>query len=132
MSLTLWDEIKKYYEIKFSIPEIIIEYISIQEILKRSVTGYSNKRIARQFNFPTRYIENILIDYLYFTGWESDLDFNPLALYNKVNGDYIAYSYQIDCTTPIVYSNKIVNISYNIAKRYNEIKEKIKEYESKG
>jgi hypothetical protein len=60
------------------------------------------------------------------------LDFNPLALYNKVNGDYIAYSYQIDCTTPIVYSNKIINISYNISKRYNIIKEKIKEYESKG
>jgi len=132
MSQTLWDEVKKYYEEQFSIPQIVTEYISVQEILKRSATGYSNRRIARQFNLPTKYVENVLIDHLLFTGWESDLDFNPLALYNKVYGDYVAYNYEIQLTTPIVYSKFIVNISYNVSKEYNIIKEKIKKYESKS
>lgn len=127
MAITLWDLIKHFYKEKFNINPDVIEYISVNEILKKCVTGYSNDRIANSVNEPVEYVKDVIKDFFGFSGWEIDLDANPFAIYNRSRGDFNRYKEEISMVSSI-FNDYIIKLSYNICKKYDYIKKIIKDY----
>lgn len=122
----LWELIKRFYKDTFGIPEYYIECLSLLDILKRSVSGYSNSYIARVLQLPTYYIKDAISYCLDFEGWETDLDFNAIACYNRTK-DYNLYYQEVSMVSAIS-DVTIIRLSYNLCKRYYEIVDEIDEY----
>lgn len=126
MNITVWDLIKDFYKTKFGIPRKIIDLISVIEILKLSVQGYSNEKIARYSEDGIQYIIDVLAEFLDFTGWDSDLDFSPIALYNK-SKDFIRYQQEVKMISAIT-NESVINISYHICVTYFKYRKAIEKY----
>lgn len=122
----MWTMIKRFYYDKFNINPMVIEYISVQDILKKCATGYSNKRIANSLNEDVNYISDTILEFFDFYGWEYDLDVNPLALYNRSTGDFERYRQEVSMVSSLVDS-KLLELSFNICKRYNYIERIVRE-----
>ena len=120
-----WIEVSSQYAGMMGVPVNVIEYLSVTEILKCAVTGMSNSRIADRYGIcdSDNYVSNVLIDNLSFSGWEDDLNFNPLALFNQTDGDYMRYYSKVIEYAPYMYSDAIIVMSYNICLIYTKIKE---------
>ena len=125
MSKMVWQKLSKEYAGLVGVPVNVIEYLSVFEILKCSVTGMSNIRISDRFGFADgdNYVAEVLIDNLSFSGWESDLQFNPLALFNESDGTYQHYYAKVIERCPYTYSDSLIVMSYNISLIYSKIKE---------
>lgn len=128
MQITLWDYILNKYSKAESLPPIVVEYIAVFDILKYSVEGISNKRISSRLNMPVDYIENVLIDFLHFTGWDVDIDFSPVALFYLSACNYSVFYYKVISTSLYDVSDNIITLMYNICIRFNKIKETINKY----
>ena len=88
--MSLWIDLVKFYGDNFHIPAIVVEYMVVLDILRESVTGYSNSRISNKYDLSIQEVSEILNEFLGFAGWNFDLDFNPIALYNKSNSNFQA------------------------------------------
>lgn len=126
---TLWDLLKHHYEINFNIPGYIIDYIAIKDIIRDCVVGYSNSTIARRNKQKVSYVLEVLTGYLWFTGWLDDLDFSPMALYEKSNGIKLAYEQEINMVSS--FSQVIVDMSFEICRRYEQIEKELEKYYDK-
>ena len=71
-------------------------------------------------------IEEVLIQYLDFFGWEQDLDFSPIAIYKEYTTQE-TFRYKIYEVSAIERSQKVINMSYNICIKFLKIKEYLKE-----
>lgn len=125
---TLWEFFISDYSNKTLLPVSILELIAIYPVVKLCAEGISNMRISKRLDFPIRYVEDILIDYLDFSGWDLDLDFSPIAMYSRSNKNFDIYYYEVYTVTPVALSNRFINLSFNICTRFIKIKEKLKEY----
>jgi hypothetical protein len=125
--LTVWDSIKRIYKENFNIPDTIIEYYSTFEILKKCISGYSNLRISYGMKDDLKYIKEVLFYSLGFEGWEVDLDFSPIAVYNRCNNNYERYRQDILMISSIT-PDSAIEISYLLCRRYKEIEREINKY----
>jgi hypothetical protein len=121
-----WKEILKFYEKELDIPRNVTEFLAVLEILKGCAMGLSNNRIAKGYD-DVDYVAITLINYFNFPGWEYDLDFSPLAIYKRNNGNYLAYEQEITMISNEDFNGNI-KISYNICKKYIKVKEEIDKY----
>lgn len=126
--MNLWQVIKLHYKYQFDIPLHVVDYIAVRPILIKSLSGYSNTRIAIYTQESIEYISDILFRYLGFSGWSLDLDFNPIANYNKVKGNFILYKQEISMISSI--SNvRLINKTYFLCKIfYDKIQGDIDKY----
>jgi hypothetical protein len=125
--ITLWEVIKKSYSNNFNIPSDVLEYYANLEILKRCVFGYSTSRIAFSFNETITYIASVLVSLLGFSGWERDLDFNPIAVYNRSDDNYNKY-YQDVIMVSSISTDRVITLSFNLCRKFKEIERLINEY----
>lgn len=125
-SNTLWGLIKRFYRETFNIPEYYIECLALLDILKRSVSGYSNIYIGRVLQLPSTYVKEAVSYCLDFNGWDTDLDFNALACYNK-SKDYNEYYQEVSMVSAVT-SVSVIRLSYNLCKMYYEILEELDRY----
>lgn len=124
----LWEVVKLFYKQNFDIPEIVIDYIAVEPILIKSLSGYSNTRIAQSMQDSVDYISGILSDFLRFDGWNEDLDFNPLAFYNKSKGNLNLYREEI-LQNSVVSNVRMIDKTFYLCRNYyNEIKKEINKY----
>jgi hypothetical protein len=126
---TLWDFIKYLYKKHFNIPGDVIEYYSLEPILKRSITGYSNTRLAYSYNITSQDIKNILNKYMGFDGWNNDLDVNPLAIYNRYCGNYLLFTQEIKMVSTLM-DDFSIDLSFVLCKRFVAIQRMIEAYVS--
>ena len=124
---TLWDYIKDIYSRKFNIPPLITDFIAVERIVYKSASGYSNRRISFAINESMEYIRQVLEDFIGFSGWDNDLDFNPLALYNRNKDNYDEYMREVSMISSIT-SDFYTSLTYKVCERYTKMKERIKEY----
>lgn len=127
VDLTLWEVIKNSYKNNFNIPDDILEYYANFEIIRRCANGYSNSRISYSLNESITYISNVLLDSLEFPGWEVDLDFNPIAVYNRCDDNYTKY-YQDVIMITFITSDRFIALSFILCQKFKEIERKINEY----
>jgi hypothetical protein len=121
----LWNIFTEYLNKEFNMDEYLAYKIASFDILKMSAMGYSNSRISYRLCVHPKNIQNTLINLLHFTGWETDLDFSPLAIFNRCK-TFNEYEKEIIVISPV--SKKIVIMSYNIVFQYVIIKKEINRY----
>lgn len=118
--MTLWDSIKKIYKVNFNISENIIEYYSVLDVLKKCVSGYSNLRISFGLKDNIKYIRELLYEFIGFSGWDYDLDFSPIAVYNRCDNNYERYRQDVIMVSSVT-SDSIIELSFLLCKKYKEI-----------
>ncbi|MEM4134559.1 MAG: hypothetical protein QXV73_05120 [Candidatus Micrarchaeia archaeon] len=119
--LTYWDVIKSFYKNTFNIPTLYIDYIACYPILIDCVTGYSNASISRRNRVPEDYVQDVIIDFLNFLGWEEDLDINPYAIYKKTSGNFEFFTQEVLISSAYLTLEDIKFI-FRICKRFNKLK----------
>lgn len=124
--LTLWDGIKLYYKYKFDIPDHVIELYSQYEVLKKCVQGYSNLRISQYSGIKISLVRDSIRLIFGFEGWELDLDFSPIAVYNRCNDSFELYRQDVLMVSSIT-TDLVIRLSYMVCKRFKVIEKEIEE-----
>lgn len=124
----IWKVVLEFYEKELHVPRNITECLSVLEILRGCAMGLSNTRISKGYD-DIDYVSAVLFHYYNFPGWDIDLDFSPIAVYRRINGNYLAYEQEI-LMLSWRYEDFDENIkeSFNICKRYEEILKELDEY----
>jgi len=122
-----WKLVEHFYEKYLEIPSYIVYFLSIENVVKGCAMGLSNVRIAKKNLLDIYFVSGILSEEVDFEGWNYDLDFSPLAIYNRSNENFLAYEQEILTISPFNFEN-LVKLSFNICKRYNYIKKEIDKY----
>jgi hypothetical protein len=123
-----WQDIRKWISVRSAVPEIVIDYISVSNILKLCVNGLSNYKIAYFNDTTEEYVASILYRYFGFKGWDFDLDLNPWRIYKTTLGNYELYQMKIWDLTNLLDCD-IIQISYKLCKKYETIREEIEQYD---
>lgn len=119
-----FEEIKNIYLNNLHFSEDLIDYLSNEEILMTCIDGRSVSYIAKRFFIAEVEVENIIKEYLGFSGWKYDLDFSPHSIYNasiKSLDDYIFNCYLISPNS----SQQLVLTTYFICRVFDELKERM-------
>jgi len=119
-----FDEIKRIYLDNLHFSEDLVDYLSNEEILIMCVSGRANSFIAKKFNMEEIEVEKIIEEYLGFTGWRYDIDFNPYDIYlssNKTFDDYIFNCYLFSSN----YSQQLILATYFICRVFDELRERM-------
>jgi len=124
----LWNNFTKSYGDATGLPAKVVDYLSVLDIIRYSATGMSNSRIGSRLSLDDDYVSKLLILYLNFSGWESDLEFNPFALYKQSDGDFDRYVGAVAEKTIREYSKGLLTMSFNVAKIFWKVKEVLSEY----
>ena len=124
----LWEVIKLFYKQNFDIPGRVIDYIAVEPILIKSLSGYSNYRIAISIRDDIEYVNGIILSFLKFDGWNEDLDYNPLATYNKVSGNLNHFREEV-LQNSVVSNIKMIDKTFYLCRDYyNNIRNEINKY----
>jgi hypothetical protein len=128
MAITnVWELIQKLYQKKHGIPPEVLDLIAVKPILMKCASGYSVARIAAATGNPVKYVIEVLNDYFNFPGWDDDLDFNPLAIYNRCNGDFFRYDLEVQMASPIA-KGSVIGMTFALCRGYCEYKKEIEKY----
>ena len=123
-----WAEIRTIISDIKNIPELVIDHMSILELVRLCVNGIGNMKIGYFTDLDVEVVEKILFQYLGFKGWTLDLDLNPWRIYYTTSGNYELYEMKIMSLTNLV-DYDIINTSYKICKKYEQIQEEIQQYD---
>ena len=109
MNDTSWQVVKEFYMKSFGFPEGLIEVVANYDILLMCVSGSSNLSISKFFNTSLNDVESAVKEYLNFSGWYSDLSFNPYSIYvSMIKTDEI---YNLDTFT---HEIKLIDSSLDV------------------
>ena len=127
MSLDRWNSVVKFYKESLNIPEHIVDYLSVDEVLKLCASGLSSSTIAMKLRFETyRDVEDILLEFMDFAGWRRDLDINPWYIYKRYD-NFNCFLNEMKLLTK-VEKYGIITKAYNICEKYDTIRKEIDEY----
>lgn len=124
--LTLWDYIKSIYMNKHGIPEVVVDMIAVEPILRHCVTGYSTSKIVRYTLMQRKYVKATINEYFEFDGWTDDLDFSPIAFYRRSQENVIRFEEEIRMVSSI--ENDMIAFLFYICRRYEGILKEIEKY----
>ena len=124
---SVWELTQFIYKTRYGIPYKVLNYIAVFQILNLCAMGYSTKRISLRLGLNLTYITSILQEYLFFEGWNIDLDFSPLAIYKRCNGNYSCFYYNI-IGFYTCFDASAIGFSYRICTVVDIIRKEIDKY----
>lgn len=122
-----WLKIKDILKGLLGVPEQVLDYVAVEEILKLCASGLSNETISRQLNMDEFYVEDVLDEFFEFDGWEVDLDVNPWFIYKKDVRNQSAFEYRVNTLTDLMDDLKMKE-AYHVCSMYQRIREEIDKY----
>lgn len=126
-----WRTIRAVHSSITGIPPHVVDYIAVEDILVNFVQGLSTTSIADLYEMDMSYIEEVLKDYLFCTGWVQDLKFNPLKVFKESFAESEIFNNKI-ISYNIKYGYDIPPFSlFNVCKLYIKIKEQIELWDTK-
>jgi len=128
MIISDWELIRQLLGVKLGIPEKILDYIAVRDILVLCTSGGSNETICRFLKLGDTYVSNVIHEYLDFDGWVSDLDYNPKALYELCKGDIIDYNNEVYKTTKRSYPVEFVTYTFARVSIFSKLEEELEIY----
>jgi len=87
--VTLWDRVKRLYFEKFGYTDTLVEMVASSQILKLCASGASNKQIADVLEIDIDVVVEELEKWLYFSGWDEQLECNPLVVWRALDGKLV-------------------------------------------
>ena len=122
-----WIITRKFISDVIGIPEYILDYIAVDDILRRSLSGRSNRAIAKDLKMKIYYIVHVLDQFLESNGWEEHAEYNPLALYYKSGMDYDKFKEEMAMSYH-VYDEQYFVICFNMCEKFRLMREEVKKY----
>ena len=123
-----WTKIRGLLSESSNMPELVIDYMAVANILQMSVRGLANFKIAYFNSMDEETIKRTIFQFLVFDGWEFDLDLDPWRMYIVTSGNFELYELQILSLTNLLDCG-IIQLSYKLCKKYEQIREEIKQYD---
>lgn len=115
----MYESIKNLYKEHFNIDGDLVDLLADYEIMYYCVTGLSNKDISEILDIEEKAIKDVLINRFNFYGWRTNLDYNPIFIYNKVNGNKVLFYTAIKAIFPEI-PKFIINKSFAISKKFTK------------
>lgn len=122
-----WKDVVDFYRTNLRVPETVVNYLAVYDILEASCTGVSNEDIAGEMSVEVKYVKDTLIEFLNFRGWDKTLDISPLFVYNKTKGIKELYWAAV-MAIPDIMPKSYVDKSFTICKRFIKIERTIDKY----
>jgi hypothetical protein len=123
-----WAEIRGLLSESSNTPELVIDYMAVINILQMCVRGLANLKIARFNGMDEEMVRRTIFQFLGFNGWKFDLDLDPWRMFVVTNGNFESYKLQILSLTNLLNCD-IIQLSYKLCKKYEQIREEIKQYD---
>lgn len=127
MKTVNWEDIRNIINRQTNIPEVILDYVANIEILELCATGKSVRAIATSLGLDIEDITSTLKETFNIMGWEKNLEFNPLKIYKKFNGNAWEYLEYLLYRFPDLTNDRIFT-TYEVAHRFIFVKERLDEY----
>jgi hypothetical protein len=124
---SLWSHIKKFHSKRTGIPEEIVEYIAVFEILRLCVTGISNTTISEMLELEEYYVKENLIEYLDYPGFSANLSFSPYRFYKVARGNFELFMLHVMGTHQMTPGTAL--LLHTICDKVSEIESEITDYE---
>ncbi len=124
---TTWDIIKQLYETKFNIPGKVIDYIAVNRILKACVDGYKNSTIVDIVKDDRGYINDVIVQFFHFYGWDETLDIPPFLWYTKCHGEWNCFEHRCN-TESCMMTDIMIKEAYRICELYSKFLKEINDY----
>lgn len=105
----------------------IFDFIAVEEILYFCVSGLSNDTIKQKLNLSLNYIENVLLEFLKFSGWKKDLDISIWIIYLIATKNYTNYTLMFNLLSP-QFNKQLYKQTFEVCKRYDKIYNEIEDY----
>lgn len=123
-----WRDVKEILQDLVGIPNEVLDYIAVQEVLKLCASGRGNTAIARQLGLEVKVVSDIVKEFFNFDGWDDDLDINPWFLYRKDPYNQSGFEYRIRTLTKLI-EDDIITLAYHACSVYGRILEEIEKYD---
>ncbi len=123
-----WTEIRGLLSESSNMPELVIDYKAVSNILQMCVRGLANFKIAYFNNMGEKEVERIIFQFLGFKGWEFDLDIDPWRMYTVTSGNHELYELELLNLTNLLGCG-IIQLSYKLCEKYKTIQEEIQYYD---
>ena len=127
MNTVPWDSMRDLIATKINVPASVVDYISVSEILLLCASGSSNYTISRYTDFDLDYVESVLMENLSFSGWNSDLDFNPTYVFNLCHGVRREFNHEILALNPNVTERDLA-VAYLVSMRHSRLSKEMEKY----
>jgi len=119
-----WKLVEAFYKDTFGIDPKFVDIMSYKDILLMCVSGASSKNISEFLGIDTAVVANICLSILNFSGWETDLEFNPYAIFcelkNLAGVTQGKFEMEITAICGKVDKN-IIKTSYRLCKVFNKL-----------
>lgn len=122
-----WEKFRKYYAELFGITLELVDCLAVYDVLRMCACGYANYRIARKTKLDIQYIEETLFTYFDFYGWNFDLDFSPIALYNRSNDNIVYFEQEIRMVSNRT-DERFINRMFEVCQRFSKIKMEVEDF----
>ena len=123
-----WTEIRGLLSESRNMPELVIDYMAVSNILQMCVRGLANFKIAYFNHIDEDEVKRIIFQFLGFGGWEFDLDIDPWRMYAVTSGNFEVYELEMLNLTNLLECG-IIRLSYKLCEKYKTIKEEIQNYD---
>lgn len=120
---SVWEKVKDLINERTGLSFEILDLLAVNEILLQCVQGLSVTHIARYIEQDEQYVRDVLMEFLDFGGWEVDLDFSPIVVYNRCV-DKKEFINDVDIFSPFTYSDD-VSMSYDLCEKYKILERKL-------
>jgi len=125
MDMTLWDAFRKEYSKRTKLPEWAIDFLAIREIIFLHLSGYSNRTIAKKLKLPIWYVSESIFNFLYYEGWEENLEYNSFPLYDE---NYEQFYYNVVFSTWKL-NDALIKVLYSGISKYKKAERLVEQYD---
>jgi len=122
-----WEIFKKYYAELFGISLELVDILAVYDVLRMCACGYANFKISKRTKLDIQYIEETLFTYFDFYGWNFDLDFSPIALYNRCNDNITFFEQEIRMISNRT-DERFIKRMFEVCQRYTKIKVEVEAF----
>lgn len=127
MKETLWDYIRKFYLDKFGITSDLVDLMSSLDVIIMCAAGASNGSISKKLEIDCSEIQDILISTTEFSGWDHDLEVNPLFILSNISNltyskDYNLFKiFKHNVLAHHAYSDDDIGTMFRVCTMYESI-----------
>lgn len=124
-----WNIVRQFYMESFGISPDVVDLMASNDILLMCVSGSSTSSISRILDIDEHAVSEIIDTVFSFSGWDSDIEFNPYKIY-KEDKEYISFvgsivDLNIEFKINPALEIKDINTMYANCEIYSTIEDKL-------
>ncbi len=129
-----WGKVLELIESTIKVPRRVIELVAVKDILTLAASGVANHKIASVLDVDPFYVKSVLMEFINFPGWVSDLDLNPYSIYSNLKSrDYagkhaemfLDFKFEVNTISPYLNDEVLIRNAFIISERLWEMEQEL-------